>query len=259
MKTLIALFVVLISSQTFGMDAREIMTKNSRSGNVPEWQSMSRMTLADSKGKERVRTGRSSNRLQKNGVYYDRLYRYYTPQDIQGTAVLVLEHAQDDDMWIYLPAMKKTRRIAAGNKRDSFVGSDFSYGDVVSAKVEDYDHLLQAKEKLEGVDCYKIVSTAKSEKIKRDSGYSKKISWIRSDSYFEKKIEYYDEAGDLLKTQLISDLFQPQGGNGKWIAMKREMRNHQTKHKTTIAFDKIESARGLRDELFSVRSLERAQ
>jgi Outer membrane lipoprotein-sorting protein len=259
MSKFLTLIILFMASTAFGMDARDIMVHNFNSGTVLEWETTSRMELIDNRGKERIRTGKSSNKLQKNGIYYHRLYRYFSPQDIQGTAVLVQEHPSEDDMWIYLPAMKKTRRITAGNKRDSFVGSDFSYGDVVSPKVDDYTHSIQGKENLEGVDCYKIESIPKNERIKRDTGYNKKVSWIRSDNYFEKKIDYYDEAGDLLKTQQISKLFQADQGNRKWIAMKREMMNHQTHHKTVITFDKIDLAKGLRDDVFSVHSLERAQ
>lgn len=260
MKRIVAAIVlVLAASPLFASDAREIMVKNFESGTVADWQAMSRMTLIDAKGRERVRTGKSTNKLQGNGVHFDRLYRYFTPQDIKGTAVLVVEHAGDDNMWIYLPAMKKTRRITAGNKRDSFVGSDFSYGDVASSKVDEYIHTLLGKELLDGIECYRIESVAISEKIVRDTGYSRKIHSIRVDNYVEMKIEYYDETGELLKTQFISDLYPADAKKGKWIAMKREMNNHQTRHRTIIEFDQIESGKGIRDETFSVRSLERGE
>lgn len=258
-KVVVLMWLLCLSVPAFALDGREVMVRNFNAGTVLDWLTMSKMVLIDSKGRERVRTGKSVNKLQPNGVYYNRLYRYFSPQDIQGTAVLVLEHQGDDDMWIYLPAMKKTRRITSGNKRDSFVGSDFSYGDVVSPKVEEYNHTLRGKELLDGVECYRVESVAKNEKVVRDTGYSKKISWVRTDNFVEKKIDYFDETGAPLKTQFISGLHAADSKKGKWIAMRREMKNHQSDHRTVISFDRIESGKGIKDGVFSVRSLERSE
>ncbi len=255
----ILLFFLCVPS-VFAMDTREIMVKNFYSGKVSEWQTLTKMTLIDKKGFERVRTGKSINKLQKDGIDYMRLYRFFSPEDIHGTGLLTVEHSnRDDDMWIYLPALKKARRIVASNKRDSFVGSDFSYVDIVSSRVDDFVHYLKGQENIDGIDCFVIESIVKDEKAKRDTGYSKKISWIRKDNFVEIKIDYYDEGGEFFKTQVISDIYLADTVKGRWIAMKREIKNQKTGHKTIITFEKMEIDKGIRDDIFTVRTLERME
>ena len=115
-------------------------------------------------------------------------------------------------MWIYLPALKKSRRLVANNKKDSFVGSDFSYGDISLPKVIKYRHTLTRTEAMDGVDCYVIESVPGDDAVKANSGYSKKITWVRPDNFVETKVEYYDLAGRLLKTQRVT---KPQAVDAK--------------------------------------------
>ncbi len=120
-------------------------------------------------------------------------------------AFLQVEHIDgDDDLWIYLPALKKSRRLVANNKKDSFVGSDFSYGDITLPKVDQYRHTLLRSEKVDGFDCYVVESMPANDTVKANSGYSKKVTWVRTDNFLETKVEYYDLAGRLLKTQQVT-------------------------------------------------------
>jgi outer membrane lipoprotein-sorting protein len=238
--------------------AREIMEKNFFVSKVTSLQFDSVMTLINDKGQQRERKNDTIVKLQPNGVDSKFLIKFSTPADIKGTGFLQIEHIEgDDDLWIYLPALKKSRRLVANNKKDSFVGSDFSYGEISLPKVDQYRHALLRAEKIDGFDCYVIESTPATDTVRSNSGYSKKITWVRKDNFLETKVEYYDLANRLLKTQIIQkhQLIEPQ--KGRWFALYREMTNHQTGHRTTLSIGKVNTGIAAPDDLFTTRSIER--
>ena len=110
---------------------------------------------------------------------------------------------------------------------------------------------------MNGYDCYVIESKPKDETEKRNSGYAKKIAWIRKDNFLETKVEYYDTSGRLYKTQNATEHKLMEPDTKRWIAMRREMINHQTGHKTIIQFDNIQAGIPVADNVFTTRSIER--
>jgi len=215
------------------------------------------MVLVNDKGQQRERRSTGLIKLQPNGVDSKLLVRFSTPADIKGTSFLQVEHIDgDDDLWIYLPALKKSRRLVANNKKDSFVGSDFSYGDISLPKVDQYRHTLVRSEKVDGFDCYVVESVPASEAVRANSGYSKKLTWVRTDNFVETKVEYYDLAGRLWKTQTVTrhELVEPQ--KSRWFALQREMTNHQNGHRTVITMAKVTPGLAIADDTFTTRSIE---
>jgi predicted RND superfamily exporter protein len=240
--------------------ARDIMEKNFFVSKVTSLQMEASMVLINDRGQQRARRNTTLIKLQPNGVDSKFLVRFSTPADIKGTGFLQIEHSDgDDDLWIYLPALKKSRRLVANNKKDSFVGSDFSYGDISLPKVDQYRHTLLRSEKVGVFDCYVIESVPVNDSVRSNSGYSKKITWVRADNFLETKVEYYDLGGRLLKTQRISrhQLVEPQ--MGRWFALYREMTNHQSGHKTTLDVSKVDAGVATPDETFTTRYIEREQ
>jgi outer membrane lipoprotein-sorting protein len=238
--------------------AQEIMEKNFFVSKLKSLRAESSMALINDRGQKRERNSSNILKLQQNGVDSRFLVKFSAPSDIRGTTFLQVEHSEgDDDLWIYLPALKKSRRLVANNKKDSFVGSDFSYGDILLPKVPLYLHTLAGSETVDGHDCYVVESVPASDRVKSDSGYSKKVTWVRKDNFLETRVMYYDLSGRLLKTQLVTghELLEPD--TQRWIARQREMSNHQTGHKTVLRFDKVEPGVALADDLFTTRYLER--
>ena len=240
------------------LSARDIMEKNFFVTKPKTLKSDLTMILVNDKGQTRERKSTTLSKLQSNGVDSRLLVRFDTPADIKGTGFLQIEHSDaDDDLWIYLPALKKTRRLVANNKKDSFVGSDFSYGDVLLPKVDLFRHTLLRMETVGGHECHVIESLPRDDTVKRDSGYGKKITWVRKDNFLEAKVEYYDINGRLLKTQTTADHRLIERDPARWIAAKREMLNHQTGHKTVLGFERIEAGIVVADEIFTTRTIER--
>jgi outer membrane lipoprotein-sorting protein len=238
-------------------DAREIMTRNFFVSKVTSLKVESTMVLASARGQRRERRSTFFVKLQPNGVDSKVLIKFSTPADIRGTGVLQIEHsAGDDDLWIYLPALKKSRRLVANNKKDSFAGSDFSYGDITLPSVDDYRHAVLRRETVGGFDCHVIESVPASDAVRANSGYGRKITWVRADNFLEAKVEYYDAAGRLLKTQTTGRHQLVEPDKGRWFALAREMTNHQSGHRTTIDASAVEPG-ALSDDVFTTRFLER--
>ena len=153
------------------------------------------------------------------------------PGDVKGTGFLTWDYdepGKDDDKWLYLPAMKKTRRISGSSARqDYFMGSDFTYDDMGSRSVDEDTHELLGEEIIDGYKCWKLESVPKD---KRDI-FSRKIALIRQDCLIPVRVEYYDKLGRLHRRLEMSDIARV---DGFWVARKMHMSNVQTGHQTIL-------------------------
>ena len=239
-------------------DPTDVMRRNFLVGKVRDSRSDVTMTLVSENGTRRVRSTTGLSKLLPNGVDQKRLIRFLSPADVKGTATLLIEHSDgDDDIWIYLPALHKVRRLVASNKKDSFVGTDFSYGDIIGHKVEDWTYQYVGEETLDGVPTHVIDCTPKSDAVRDTSGYGKRKVWVRQDNYVAVKGEYWDTAGQPIKQFEARDVREIDPANHKWQAYVLTMKNTQTNHSTEIAIAKIEVGVGASDEQFTERYLEK--
>ena len=178
-----------------------IMEKSLSATKVRDSIADATFTLINKDGEERVRRTNGYTKLQDNGNDNMRTVRFLSPGDIKGTATLLIEHAAgDDDMWIYLPALKKVRRLVASNKKDSFVGTEFSYGDVIGHRTSDWTHRILREEAVAGAPTYVIESLPKNDEVKNNTGYSKRVSWVRKDNFIAVRTDFWDIGGQPLKT-----------------------------------------------------------
>ena len=171
----LALFGLAAATQNVRADpsADEIMHKSFLSTKVGDSTANSTFRLINAAGQQRTRETEGDTKLIAGTTDNRRYVNFLTPADVHGTKTLLIEHsAADDDMWIYLPAMKKVRRLVSSNKKDSFVGTDFSYGDVIGHRVEDWNHKLLRQERVDGRDCYVVESTPKRAEVADNTGYS---------------------------------------------------------------------------------------
>jgi uncharacterized protein len=253
----VSLVALHAHAQRADLSARDIMEKNFYATKVTALSVESTMVLINDRGQRRERANTGIVKLQPNGVDSKLVVKFSTPPDIKGTGVLQIEHGDgDDDLWIYLPALRRSRRLVANNKKDSFAGSDFSYGDITLPKVDQYRHTLLRSEKVDDHDCYVVESVPATDTVKTNGGYSKKITWVRTDNFVESQVEYYDLAGRLLKTQRTGRHQLVEPDKGRWFVMSREMTNHQSGHRTTITATKAEAV-AIPEDSFTTRYLER--
>lgn len=257
---LAAMLAVHAPVRAQSLDAKTVMVRNYQATRFADSRSEATFRLISSGGQERVRKTFGVTRMQADGVQNQRMIRFLSPSDVRNTATLMIENAgKDDEIWVYLPATKKARRLAANNKRNSFIGTDLSYGDIVGHRPEDWTHALQPDATIAGKSVYVVESTPARADVARDSGYSKRVSWIAKNSFVALKVDFYDAAGRLLKTMENSDIRPVEGAQGRWQPMSVKVRNHQTGHTTVVSFDSFKANTGVGDEYFSSRYLEKEQ
>lgn len=246
------------SPQAQAMTAEEISQKAFLTGKVVDSTSNAKFRLINGSGQERVRETEGKTKLIAGTTDNRRYVLFQSPPDVKGTKTLLVEHTgKDDDIWIYLPAMKKVRRLVSSNKKDSFVGTDFSYGDVIGHKVEDWKHVLLKEEKIDGRDCYVVESTPKKPEVGENTGYSKRVGWIDKESFVALKGESYDLGGKLYKRFKAADVKLVDEKNKKWQPMRLEAEDVQSGHRTVIEFSDYKANVGVGEDVFSQRNLER--
>ena len=177
-----------------------------------------------------------------------------SPKDVEGTALLTFSHkAEDDDQWLYLPALKRVKRIASNNKSGPFMGSEFAFEDLSSQEVEKYTYKYLRDETYEGMDSYVIERYP----VDENSGYTRQVVWIDKAEYRAHKIDFYDRKKSLLKTLTMHEFEQYQDKH--WRPGRMEMVNHQTGKSTTLRFEDYEFKVGYTERDFDQNALKAAR
>ncbi len=177
-----------------------------------------------------------------------------SPADVKGTGFLSHTHIdEEDDQWLYLPSLKRVKRISPNNKTAPFMGSEFAYEDLTSFEVENYRYNYAGDENREGIEYYLLDRFPISEY----SGYSRERLWVEKERYITVKTEYYDENGELLKT-LISDEFNLYLDRF-WYPHVMTMQNHESGKSSILIWENFIFRDNLRDSDFNPNSLTRAR
>ena len=212
-----------------------------------------RMTLINKRGKTRERVVLSMSR--DYGKDSKTIMVFKSPPDVKGTGFLQYEYddpAKEDDRWLYLPALKKVRRISGSGKSDYFMGTDFTYDDMGKRSIDEDVHALLREEEYEERKCWVVEAKPKD----KDYMYSKKISWIRQDVLIPVRVEFFDKQGDLLKVLTVLEIKKQ---DNIWTMFRMEMENIRRKHKTILEYQELSFDLGLKDSLFRVSTLERGR
>jgi hypothetical protein len=241
-----------------GPSPRDIMDKAAQARKLDGSEAVVKMIMTDDKGAVRERKITMATKLFDGGKTEKRILRFLSPSDVKGTGVLVFDYdTQSDDVWIFLPAMRKTRRIVSSQRSQSFLGSEFSFGDLNVPSLDEFTYNLVKEENAGGEACFVIDATPKDKAIADAEGYSKKTYWISKATYSVRKGLFYDPAGKLLKELNASDIKLLDPANKRYRAMKMEMVNKQNGRKSVFESEKVTLAKDTSDEFFTTRYLER--
>ena len=184
------------------------------------------------------------------------LVRFQAPRDVENTALLTWEGKDgNDDQWLYLPSVKKPKRIAASGKKNRFMGTDFAYEDLRSEALAVHTYALVGSEVIDGADCWIVDAKPATERQAADSGYSHRKLWIRKDGYVTVKREFYDRHDRLEKVETHRKLVNV--GGTAWRSNEVEMSDVQNGTRTVVIVESRAIDRGLRDEFFSEAELVR--
>ncbi len=246
------LIFVAFATSIYAVSFAELAQKSddAQSGFVDS-QSQMKMTLVNANNQKRERLMKMKVLEGKDGD--KSLMEFLSPADVKGTKFLNYEHVnRDDDQWLYLPALKRIKRIASKNKSGAFMGSEFSYEDLSAFNVDKYTYPEgeAKKTQFEGKDVY----IGESKPVSKYSGYTKLITWVDAETFLIQKIEYYDRKKELLKRAVFSDYKKIKGS---WRIGKIVMSNVQNDKKTILVWSEERIKTGLKDRDFNKRVLKR--
>ena len=247
------------AEKVFALSGREIMEKVNARDEGDRSKGEMEMILLDKKGKKRIRKLKTFG--GKNGENTLSLMFFLSPADVKNTGFLTYDYnesGKDDDQWLYLPALRKTKRIAAGDKSGSFMGSDLNYSDMTTPDLDLYDYTLMKETEVRGNKVWQIKAVPKSKDEAKKSGYSKSVIFIRQDNYvliravrwvYKKRRNKYLDVKKLEKI------------DGIWVSTEMHVTTKtgkKTLHKTIL---KQKNIRFNQDEVnanfFTVRRLEK--
>ncbi len=212
-----------------------------------------RMTLRNRHGKESIREIKSSN-LEVPGDGDKILSLFERPRDVKGTAFLSFTHKTGpDDQWLYLPALKRVKRISSANKSGSFMGSEFAFEDISSMEVEKYTYKFIGEKPCGELTCFVV----EYDPVDKNSGYSIVETWIDTEEYRAQKVEYYDRKRSHLKTLTYTGYKKYL--DKYWRADEMFMQNHLTGKSTKLEWANYKFKTGLTDKDFNKNALKRAR
>ena len=252
------LLSVSLSAQT--LTGYDIMKKADEVPVAKTSSSTATLTIHSKKGSDRIRE--VIMKSKDYGEIKKEVIVFVTPKDVAGTGYLMFEYEEDEngkkkdsDNWLYMPAMKKTRRIASsGSESDgSFMGTDFTYRDMGDRSLNDYEYNLLGEETIDGTECYKVECIAK-DKTEKDPRY---ISYIAKSDFILRKCELFDRQNQLHRVLTCTDFTTIKGFK---TAQKMKMENVQTGTWSSFETSNIVYDGGdIDDSLFTVASLEKGR
>jgi len=218
-----------------------------------DFTSIQTMVLRNQQGQESRRV-MANQTLEGQNDGDKTLIIFREPKDVEGTALLTQAHLdKDDDQWLYLPALKRVKRISGASKSGSFMGSEFSFEDLAPQQIEDYVYRHLQDETLDGAATFVVERIPKD----KDSGYARQMAWIDQDQYRLRKVVFYDRKNALLKTLTLGDY--EQFLNRYWRSHTIKVTNHQTGKSTDLLISEYRFKTGLGERDFDRSSLERAR
>jgi outer membrane lipoprotein-sorting protein len=235
--------------------ARDIMVKVDNRDDGKSLEQDMYMILIDKSGKKRIRDIKSYSK--DFGVDTHKIMFFKSPADVKNTSFLTFDYdnpSRDDDQWLYLPALKKVKRIPSADKSSSFMGSDFSYFDMTDRDLSDYKFKLIKETKVRGHSAWMIEATPTNRKVIKESGYKKTVAIVRKDNFVVVRAINYLTNG---KKKYL-DLKKIHKQNGIWVIDEMSMitkKGRSTLHKTILKFRNIKVNKSLNNNLFTTRRL----
>ena len=241
---MIFVFSMGLPSILMAMDGLSLAQKVYERDTGADSRATVRMLLIDKRGSKRFRTMITADK--KYGNISKSYIRFLAPADIKGTAFLTWENIdRDDDQFLYLPALKRVRRIVATQKTSRFVNTDYTYEDMQRRKPEQDRHQIIGEEQILKRDCWILESIPKNPE---DSQYEKRKSWIAQDIFLPLKGQYFGRKDRLVKEFIAYKIKEV---DNIWAVVESEMRDFRKKHRTLMKTEDIKFNCGVADRVFT--------
>lgn len=251
---LILFAVVFLPLSPFAQDAKEITRNAIEITRIDAMEMTSTLKIYDPKGNERVRQTVTASK--KFGNTNKIITRFTSPADVKGTGILIYDYDdREDDMWIYLPALRKNRRIVSSERGKSFMGSEFSNADMSVPNLEDFSYSLMGSVQFNGHDCWQIEAAPINDEIAENNGFSRRISLVEKKTSFTFRNIFYDFNEEVFK-EIIIDQYE-EVGDGKYIIRKMEATNLQNGRRSVMTIDQVQKGSDLAETSFTPAALEK--
>jgi hypothetical protein len=241
-----------------GLTGSEIMQRVKDRDDGDNRVSDMEMILIDKRGNERVRRMRNFGKDFADDDYG--LLFFLSPADVKDTGFLTYDYDDDDaddDQWLYLPALKKTKRIAAGDKSGSFMGSDFNYSDMSSRSVDRYDYTIMKETEVDGHKVWQVESVPKTKEEIDETGYTKSVAFVRQDNFVVVRSVGWLKKGNRLRYMEVNELAEI---DGIWVPLEMSMttkKGKKTLHKTVLRTSNVKFNQEIDEADFTIRKLEK--
>ena len=254
-KSLYIIFSCIFALNGYSQTGREVMEKNIIQLTTQSAEYESYMTLLNKRGQKRVREVKRFEITDDNGNK-SYLVQFTYPADVEGTSLLTIEYSdRDDDSWLFLPALNQSRRIPSTDISKSFMSTDFTYEDLKKDDIDEFEYKLIGKDTINGIKCNIIEATPKTEKKKKETGYSKRILYVSEQHYLVVCVKYYNKKGAFFKEYIGEDIRQIENTN-KWRIFKMTMYNLEREHKTILETKNYLINKGIKEDIFTKRYVE---
>ncbi len=255
---ILLLCAVILPVQAQALTPREIMEKVDARDDGDNITIDSEMVLIDKNGHERTRLLKSF--IKDKGTDTWRAQFFIEPADVRDTAFLTYDYysgEKDDDQWLYLPELHKTKRIASSDKSSAFMGSDFSYADMNRRVLDEWSYKLLKESTVDGHQVWLVETTPVSKVVEERYGYTKSVLFVRQDIYYPIRAVHWLKDGGKIKYMEVKELKQI---DGVWVATETHMKttkNKQTTHKTILRWSNVKMNQELDEGMFTVRRIEK--
>lgn len=257
-KLLLLLTTLIIPFNLFALTADEIASQVDKRDTGDKSISTMEMILIDKHGNKRIR--KMKNYSMDKADDSQSVIFFMSPANVRNTAFLTYDYSasdKDDDQWLYLPALKKTKRIASSDKSSSFMGSDFTYSDMTSRNIHNYSYQIAKESEVRGNKVWIMQSTPKTQKIIDETGYIKSYMFVRQDNFVVVRALHILKGKSRKKYMDVKKLEKI---DNIWVATEIEMKttqNKKTLHKTILKLDNVKFNQPLDDSFFSIRRIEK--
>ena len=198
-------------------DPKEIMKKSRDQSRLSGMEAKTTLEINDGKGNQRIRETSMMSRIFPDGTE-KRTILFMAPADVKGTGILIWDYEdKDDNMWVYMPALRKSRKIVSSEKSKNFMGSEFSNSDLASGNLDDFTYAMDGTETIDQQTCWKIKVTPATPKIADDYGISSKTMWISQKDFMPRKTVFMDQEGKLWKEMMYAGIKMMDAKSGKYF------------------------------------------
>jgi outer membrane lipoprotein-sorting protein len=207
------------------MDPKDIMKKSRDQSKLSGLESKTTLEINDGKGNQRMRVTTMASRIFPDGTE-KRSILFLSPADVKGTGILIWDFdGKEDNMWIYMPALRKSRKIVSSEKSKNFMGSEFSNADLAVENIDDFTYIMDGTETIDAQICWKIKVTPGTSQIAAEYGISAKTTWISQKDFMPRKTLFLDPEGKPWKEMLFSGIKLMDTKAGKYFISQMEIRN----------------------------------